>query len=174
MNYLDELARRIHALAEPGGEAPTEGDILLYRTYAVLALAKGAAVTNEDVHNAWAAWAAQYEPEHRSLVPYDELPEAAQRLDAPYADAIRAAFHGEPARADAALYDAHPGELVMTAYSRIEHEFPAWFESLAPADRGRLTAWVKSLTVNNPSQLPNEVNVMVAHIARRERDLRGE
>lgn len=90
MNYIDEMALDIFRRTEPE-DVPSERDWLLYRVYAVLALGKGEAVTEEDVHNAWAAWAAQYEPEHRSLVPFGELPEVIQRLDEPYAEAIRAA-----------------------------------------------------------------------------------
>lgn len=95
MNYIDELAHRIFALSEPERAAPTMSDMVLYRMYAVLALAKGAAVTAEDVHNAWAAWAARYEPAHRSLVPFDKLPQAVQRLDETYVEAIRMAVRRE-------------------------------------------------------------------------------
>lgn len=90
MNYIDEFALDIFRRVELG-DAPSERDWLLYRVYAVLARGKGEAVTSEDVHDAWAVWAAQYEPDHRSLVPFSELPEFIQRLDEPYAEAIRVA-----------------------------------------------------------------------------------
>lgn len=60
----------------------------LARIYAVLALAKAPDVTNEDVHNAWSAWTAGHRPDHRSLVPFADLPPAVQDLDTPYRDAI--------------------------------------------------------------------------------------
>lgn len=91
MNYIDDLAVRIHQAAEP--DAPPHEDILLYRIYAVLALAKGEKVTAEDVHNAWAVWAAEYDPQHRALVPFDELPPRIRELDGPYVAAIHAVAH---------------------------------------------------------------------------------
>lgn len=87
-NYIDELATRIYRAAEPDVEP--DGDLLLYRIYAVLALAKGEAVTDADVHDAWAAWAATVQPGHRSLVEFHDLPGHIQQLDVPYTRAIRA------------------------------------------------------------------------------------
>ena len=87
-NYIDQIAMDIHLKAEPG--ADTWLDLPLYRIYAVLALAKGEATTNEDVHNAWSAWASEYTPFHHSLIPFDELSEHIQQLDAPYTAAIHA------------------------------------------------------------------------------------
>lgn len=69
-------------------------DISLYRLYALLVLVKEDSVTrvtDEDVHNAWAVWACENDPEHRSLIPFDELPARVQALDAPYTAAIHAA-----------------------------------------------------------------------------------
>lgn len=82
-NYVDDLADDI------GREAPAECPRELLRIYAVLALAKGTGVTDEDVHNAWAAWRAGTDPGHRALVPFDELPAAEQNLDRAWAKAIR-------------------------------------------------------------------------------------
>lgn len=91
MNYLDILA---HSIADEcgatiEGEIPLE-DLLLYRIYALLCLAKGTRTTSEDVHDAWAVWCAEEDPEHHSLVPFDELRFETQLLDDPYRDAIRA------------------------------------------------------------------------------------
>lgn len=88
ISYIDEIAIAIHQKAEPLAE-PTE-DLPLYRYYAVLLLAKGEAVTDEDIHNAYAAWACEYQPDLRSLVPFGALPEYVQQLDSPYTEAIRA------------------------------------------------------------------------------------
>lgn len=63
----------------------------LFRLYAVLAVAKGEAVTAEDVHNAWSAWMQQADPHHDSLRPFDELDSTTQAADDPYVDAIHAA-----------------------------------------------------------------------------------
>ncbi len=89
MCYIDEIARDIYWESttdpEPGGWYE---DRYLYRLYAVLALAKGAAVTNEDVHNAWSAWACEDNDTHRSLIPFYELEPRVQQLDEPYTKAI--------------------------------------------------------------------------------------
>lgn len=87
MHYLDTIAAEIQRRSE--GTPIHDSDLGLYRIYAVLALAKGLETTNEDVHNAWAAWTAAAAPAHRSLVPYDRLPPQVQALDTPYTLAIR-------------------------------------------------------------------------------------
>lgn len=88
MNYLDLLAAEIQRTADPEASPPDE-DLPLYRQYAVLLLAKGAEVTSEDVHNAWAAWASEHDPEHRNLLPFKELSLNVQQWDETYAEAIR-------------------------------------------------------------------------------------
>ena len=89
MCYIDEIARDIYweSTADPEPLGWYE-DRYLYRLYAVLALAKGAAVTNEDVHNAWSAWASEDKSTHPSLIPFDELEPRVQKLDEPYTKAI--------------------------------------------------------------------------------------
>jgi hypothetical protein len=87
VNYLDQLAAAIQLAAEPES-LPPDTDTPLYRVYAVLLLAKGQAVTAEDVHNAWAAWASEHEPESRHLVPFKELSLEVQQRDRVYVDAI--------------------------------------------------------------------------------------
>lgn len=88
MNYLDLLVAEIQRTADPEATPPDE-DLPLYRQYAVLLLAKGIEVTAEDVHNAWVAWASEHDPENRNLLPFKELSLNAQRIDEPYAEAIR-------------------------------------------------------------------------------------
>jgi hypothetical protein len=87
MNYIDRLACDIYAINDSG--EPNAEDMVLYRIYAVLALAKGVETTAKDVHDAWSAWQAGIFPEHRSLIPFDELPIHTQLLDDDYVDAIR-------------------------------------------------------------------------------------
>lgn len=89
MNYLDKIAAEIQRAADPQALPPDE-DLPLYRQYAVLLLAKGAAVTLEDVHNAWAAWASDHDPENRRLLPFKELSLGIQHKDQAYVDAIHA------------------------------------------------------------------------------------
>lgn len=87
-NYIDRLAIAIHRTVEPNGSS--EEDLSLYRLYALLLLTKGGATTDEDVHNAWSVWACGADPQHRSLVPFNQLPPAVQDLDTPYTAAIHA------------------------------------------------------------------------------------
>lgn len=88
MNYIDNLAYDIANIA--GDTIENDDDLSLYRIYAVLALAKGRATTAEDVHDAWSAWRVANFPEHRSIVPFDQLPEHVQRYDDEYVAAIHA------------------------------------------------------------------------------------
>ena len=89
MTYLDELAAEIKRQVPPD-LLPGENTGTLFRIYAVLALAKGTAVTAEDVHNAWAVWMHEQDPGHRSIKPFEELDEDAQASDEPFVKAIRA------------------------------------------------------------------------------------
>jgi hypothetical protein len=65
MSYLDKLAMRIRDEVPESHRGETALD--LFRLYAVLALAKGEAVQASDVHNAWAAWMQEREPDHEAL-----------------------------------------------------------------------------------------------------------
>lgn len=91
MNYIDRLARSIHFVAGGGELSPDE--LQLYRIYAVLCLSAGERTTNRMVHDAWSAWRAATRPDHRSLVPFEQLSPEVQELDTPYRDAIRALAH---------------------------------------------------------------------------------
>ena len=83
--YLDEIAREIAAELEPLTAPPA-----LLRHYAVLVRSKGAAVTSEDVHDAWVAWIADIDPDHSALRPFAELDEPVRRADEPFRRAVRA------------------------------------------------------------------------------------
>lgn len=96
-HYIDEKAAEIRdALTEE--ERPDKNAETLYRLYAVLALTKGKDTTLEDVHDAWAAWTAESDAEHESLIPFEELTKKIQEYDRPYMDAIHkcAAVPGAP------------------------------------------------------------------------------
>jgi hypothetical protein len=88
MNYLDELAIRIRD-AVPEAQRG-ENALDLFRLYAVLALAKGDSVDASDVHNAWAAWMQQRQPDNQALRPFEELDEETRATDCPFVLAIRA------------------------------------------------------------------------------------
>ncbi|QIN94160.1 hypothetical protein PP459_gp073 [Streptomyces phage Wakanda] len=81
MNYvqekLDELSKNLPGL-------PDE----LIDLYGLLVFVKGDKVTLEDVHDAWAIWKNRIRPDHKSLIPFDELTNEVQELDRKYADGI--------------------------------------------------------------------------------------
>jgi hypothetical protein len=87
-NYIRDIAERIKSKVDPS-ELPDKGLDELFDTYAVLALSKGGSVTNEDVHDAWSAWASKYDPTNSSLVPFDQLPKNIQSEDSRFTVAIR-------------------------------------------------------------------------------------
>ena len=89
MTYLDAVAEDIRR-AIPHAILPDEDTSNFFLSYAVLLLAKGDAVTREDVHNAWVAWMEVKGDEHESMVPFDQLPLATQGEDSPFVLAIRA------------------------------------------------------------------------------------
>lgn len=90
MTYLDSLADLIRSCLPPEAQPPADSDDL-FRFYAVLLSAKGEQVTDEDVHNAWAAWMQSVDNTHAALVPFCDLDAETRTFDAPYAEAIRAA-----------------------------------------------------------------------------------
>ncbi len=88
MTYLEEIASDIEAEVDPK-LVPDEDTTGLFLMYAVLADARGSEVTAQDVHDAWSAWMILRGEEHRSLVPFDELPSEVQAQDEPFVEAIR-------------------------------------------------------------------------------------
>lgn len=90
MNYIDKIAKEI------GEKCGCEFSYFvaskhyngLLRLYAVLCLSKGKLTTRRDVHDAWSAWTASFNLEHKSLIPFEELTPEVQEFDQPYVDAI--------------------------------------------------------------------------------------
>lgn len=56
--------------------------------YVLLAFTLGEKVELIDVHDAWAIWKNNKMPDHRSLIPFDEISVEVQELDREYCDAI--------------------------------------------------------------------------------------
>ncbi|QNN99275.1 hypothetical protein SEA_FAUST_203 [Streptomyces phage Faust] len=79
---LDELDNKI-------GGLPDE----LLDLYGLLVFVKGENVTLEDVHDAWAIWKNRIRPDHKSLIPFNDLTLEVQELDRKYADAIASVKH---------------------------------------------------------------------------------
>jgi hypothetical protein len=90
MTYLQRAAQAIKAEVPPD-KLPKADTTLLFLIYATLMFAKGEAVTAEDVHNAWAAWATHVGKVSKALVPFDQLSADMQAQDQPFVDAIVAA-----------------------------------------------------------------------------------
>lgn len=86
--YILDLAKQIRSKFNQS-ELPDRGLDELFNSYAVLALSKGTRVTNEDVHDAWSAWATKFDPDNNSLVPFDELPLETQQSDTKFTKAIK-------------------------------------------------------------------------------------
>lgn len=88
MSYIEEVAEAIFREVRNDRRIP-EDERGLYLTYAVLALTVGEEVTRENVHDAWSAWKALGDGDHRSLRPFSELSPETQEEDEPYLRAIR-------------------------------------------------------------------------------------
>jgi hypothetical protein len=87
MNYLDVLAGEIRSAV--AADALPDDTSSLFRTYAVLLLARGEEVTRENVHNAWVAWMLDRGESHESMVPFAMLPAKTKEEDSPFVVAIR-------------------------------------------------------------------------------------
>jgi hypothetical protein len=86
--YLDDLAAIIRTHI-PNDRMPKQNADQLLRLYAVLLRAKGASVTQSDVHDAWSAWMSERDRGHVSLVKYEDLPEEVQADDRIFTVAIQ-------------------------------------------------------------------------------------
>jgi hypothetical protein len=91
VTYIDDVAANIRARV-PVDLLPDGDTTLLFQVYAVLLLAKGADVSAADVHNAWTVWMQTLQPNHESLVRYEDLDRRLQASDQPFAEAIREAY----------------------------------------------------------------------------------
>lgn len=81
MNYIQEM---LDELSETLPGLPDE----LLDLYALLVAVKGDKVTLKDVHEAWSIWENRIRPDHKSLIPFDELTLEVQELDRKYANGI--------------------------------------------------------------------------------------
>ena len=81
MNYIQQTKHELQKHME------CEDDLV--DLYNLLVWVLGESTTWEDVHNAWSVWQNKTNPSHKSLVPFDELSEETQKLDAEYANAIK-------------------------------------------------------------------------------------
>lgn len=97
MNYIETIAKAVYDEGQKLRATPSptntitenEESMDLYCLYALLVLTTGIRTTNEDVHNAYAAWLTPHDAQAECLVPYAELPLFVQDMDTIYAEAIR-------------------------------------------------------------------------------------
>lgn len=87
LNYFEEV---MSSLEEKMGDR----DKGLLTLYALLVLSKGSETSCEDVHDAWSGWINLVNPEHKYLVPFNELPEMVQAYDEFFRDAILEVANG--------------------------------------------------------------------------------
>ena len=85
-NYIEEITKKLVNKLEYENES--HFNLLLMNFYALLVLTTGERTTLENVHDAWSAWQELIMPNHRSLMPFNELTPEVKGLDQPYADAI--------------------------------------------------------------------------------------
>jgi len=90
VSYIERDAALIRQSLPEGTTVP-DGSDQLFRIYAVLLRAKGAATQAVDVHDAWSAWMAASEPDHESIRPFSDLDAETRREDEPFLTAIRRA-----------------------------------------------------------------------------------
>lgn len=81
MNYFDKLSGKLR-------EYLPDADIRFIRVYTLLILVKGEDTTMEDVHDAWSFVITPQNPEHRSLIPFDDLSTEVQEYDRKYMEII--------------------------------------------------------------------------------------
>ena len=80
MNYIEKIKK---SLAE---KINVENDLL--DLYTLIVFLKGKNATLEDIHNAWAIWRNNTKPDHKSLIPFDELSPEIKEMDREYTNAI--------------------------------------------------------------------------------------
>jgi hypothetical protein len=88
MNYIKRIARQIRD-SVPSVDLPDADTDALFAIYAVLALSLGPAVSPAAVHDAWSAWMSARDPDHPSIVPFEDLDTSTASDDDPYVAAIR-------------------------------------------------------------------------------------
>ena len=83
MNYVEEIRKELDDILNMG--VVCDG---LLDLYTLLVFTVGKNCTNKHIHDAWSIWQSMTEPEHRSLLPFDELKTEVQDLDIEYRDAV--------------------------------------------------------------------------------------
>lgn len=91
-NYVAAATMALHDALRAQGKNPA--DCLtpdLQQLYVLLVLTRGTQTTLADVHDAWAAARAVTRPDHKDLVPFDQLSADIAEWDWPFMQAIHTA-----------------------------------------------------------------------------------
>lgn len=83
-NYAEAVRVALDEKLEMSG-TPYEG---LLDFYGLLVLTVGKDCTQKHIHDAWSLWQNQTQPEHRSLIPFEELSREVQEFDEKYRVAV--------------------------------------------------------------------------------------
>lgn len=89
--YVTYVEKAREALVEQLPGLAREDRSSLLDLYTVLVLIRGESTTLEHVHDAWSVWMSRTRPDHRSIIPFDELTTEVQEMDRKYAEAIQEA-----------------------------------------------------------------------------------
>ena len=84
MNYAQEIQNKLEEILKMKG-SDYEG---LLKFYAQLVLTVGTTCTQKDIHDAWSMWQNETMPEHKSLIPFEQLSNEVKQLDEPYRKAV--------------------------------------------------------------------------------------
>jgi hypothetical protein len=82
MNYVQKIKNALQ-------EFHPNMDSEMLDVYALLVLVRGEDTSLKDVHDAWSVWKNNIRPDHKSLIPFEELTLEVQNLDEKYAKSIR-------------------------------------------------------------------------------------
>jgi hypothetical protein len=79
MTYIEKLIAEILYEFPKLADKPELVDL-----YAAIVLAKGIELDNRAVHDAWSVWKNRTQPDHRSIIDYDDLSPEVQEMDTKY------------------------------------------------------------------------------------------
>lgn len=83
-NYIQTVEDKLEERLKMRG-TPYES---LLQVYGLLVFVVGERCTKRNIHDAWSVWQNLTQPDHRSLIPFDDLTREVQRLDEEYRLAV--------------------------------------------------------------------------------------
>ena len=79
-NYIEQVKEELATYIDVEDE--------LLDLYVLLVVIRGVRTTKENVHDAWAVWKNKTDPQHKSMIPFNDLTKEVQELDREYTEAI--------------------------------------------------------------------------------------